>query len=119
LLLHVDPDPGDPRFNLPDTTKRRLDIAGDGMIWYVNSALGRLGLDQDGSIRTGLRRAANRILTPSLSSTASFGTMNRQRPDTLVRFDPASEKFQSWPIPSGNLYGGILRHMRPTATAIC
>ena len=34
--------------------------------------------------------------------------------NALVRFDPATEKFQSWPIPSGNIYGGILRHMRPT-----
>jgi virginiamycin B lyase len=37
-----------------------------------------------------------------------------QRPDTLVRFDPRTEKFQSWPIPSGGIYSGILRHMRAT-----
>ncbi|MGZ8499723.1 MAG: virginiamycin B lyase family protein, partial [Candidatus Binatia bacterium] len=37
-----------------------------------------------------------------------------RRPDALVRFDPASEKFQSWAIPSGNIYAGMLRHMRPT-----
>ena len=34
-----------------------------------------------------------------------------QRPDALVRFDPKTEKFQSWPIPSGV---GIIRHMRKT-----
>ena len=34
------------------------------------------------------------------------------RPDMLVRFDPKTEKFQSWPIPSGNVYAGIVRHMR-------
>ena len=28
---------------LAGTTVRRLDIAGDGMIWYVNSGMGRLG----------------------------------------------------------------------------
>ena len=28
---------------LAKTTVRRLDIAADGMIWYVNSRLGRLG----------------------------------------------------------------------------
>ena len=38
-----------------------------------------------------------------------------KRPDALVRFDPAAETFQSWPIPSGNVYAGIVRHMRPTA----
>ena len=36
------------------------------------------------------------------------------RPDALVRFDPATETFQSWAIPSGNVYGGIVRHMRTT-----
>jgi virginiamycin B lyase len=32
----------------------------------------------------------------------------------LVRFDPKSEKFQSWAIPSGGVHAGIVRHMRPT-----
>ena len=36
------------------------------------------------------------------------------RPDPLVRFDPKTETFQSWPIPSGSVYAGIVRHMRPT-----
>ena len=30
------------------------------------------------------------------------------RPDTLVRFDPATEQFQSWAVPSGV---GIIRNM--------
>ena len=29
-------------------------------------------------------------------------------PNMLVRFDPSTEKFQTWPIPSG---GGVVRHM--------
>jgi virginiamycin B lyase len=33
------------------------------------------------------------------------------RPDALVRFDPASEAFQSWEIPSGF---GIIRHVWTT-----
>ena len=33
------------------------------------------------------------------------------RPNTLVRFDPATEKFQTWTIPSG---GGVVRHMMAT-----
>lgn len=36
------------------------------------------------------------------------------RPDPLVRFDPKTETFQSWPVPTGNIYAGIIRHMRPT-----
>ena len=37
-----------------------------------------------------------------------------QRPDALVRFDPATETFQSWAIPSGGIHAGIIRHMRAT-----
>ena len=33
-------------------------------------------------------------------------------PNTLVRFDPKTETFQTWPIPSG---GGVVRNMMPTA----
>jgi virginiamycin B lyase len=33
------------------------------------------------------------------------------RPNTLVRFDPKSHAFQSWPIPSG---GGTVRNMMAT-----
>jgi virginiamycin B lyase len=36
------------------------------------------------------------------------------RPDPLVRFDPVTETFQSWPIPSGGIYAGILRNARTT-----
>ena len=33
------------------------------------------------------------------------------RPNTLVRFDPKTTKFQTWAIPSG---GGVVRNMMPT-----
>jgi virginiamycin B lyase len=36
------------------------------------------------------------------------------RPDALVRFDPKTETFQSWAIPSGGVYSGIWRHGRAT-----
>ena len=32
-------------------------------------------------------------------------------PNTVVRFDPATEKFQTWTIPSG---GGVVRNMVTT-----
>jgi virginiamycin B lyase len=37
-----------------------------------------------------------------------------KRPDALVRFDSTTETFQSRAIPSGGIYAGIIRHMRPT-----
>ena len=102
----------------PATKVRRLDIAADGAIWYVNSARGRLGRYQpaSGEIRE----------WPSPSGPAShpyaiavidgivWYNESGKRPDTLVRFDPKSESFQSWPIPSGGIHAGIIRHMRPT-----
>jgi virginiamycin B lyase len=33
------------------------------------------------------------------------------KPNTLVRFDPKTEKFQTWVIPSG---GGVVRNMMAT-----
>ena len=45
---------------------------------------------------------------------AIWYTESGVRSDALVRFDPATETFQSWVIPSGNVYGGIVRHMRRT-----
>jgi hypothetical protein len=35
-----------------------------------------------------------------------------KNPNTLVRFDPKTETFQTWPIPSG---GGVVRNMMATA----
>ena len=34
-------------------------------------------------------------------------------PNMLVRFDPKSEKFERWPIPSG---GGVVRNMATTSS---
>ncbi len=100
------------------TTVRRLDIAADGTIWYVNSSQGRLGRYDpiSGDIKE----------WPSPSGPAShpyaiavidgivWYNESGKRPDTLVRFDPKTEEFQSWIIPSGNAPAGIVRHMRPT-----
>ena len=100
------------------TEVRRLDIAADDTIWYVNSGLGYLGHFDP---KTGQAKE-----WPSPSGPAShpyalaivdgivWYNESGVRPDMLVRFDPATEKFQSWPIPSGGVYSGIVRHMRPT-----
>lgn len=102
----------------PETTVRRLDIADDGMIWYVNSSQGGLGLLDP---KTG---EAKEWPSPSGPDSHPYAIAvvdgiiwyneSGQRPDTLVRFDPETEKFQSWAIPSGNVFAGIVRHMRPT-----
>ena len=120
-LVRVDPTSMElTEHRLPDpaTTVRRLDIAADGMIWYVNSSRGRLGRFDP---RTGEAKEWNSPSGPQ-SHPYAIAVVNGivwynesgMRPDMLVRFDPVRETFQSWPIPSGDVYAGIIRHMRPT-----
>lgn len=120
-LLKVDPGTvavSEVKLTLPGTTVRRLDIADDGMIWYVNSGRGRLGRYNP---KTGESKEWDSPSGPK-SHPYAIAVVNGivwynesgVRPDMLVRFDPQTEKFQSWPIPSGNVYAGIVRHMRPT-----
>jgi virginiamycin B lyase len=96
----------------PASGIRRLAIDSRDMIWFVDSYRGYIGrLDP----RTGEVKD-----WPSPSGPAShpyaiavvddvvWYNESRQRPDALVRFDPETETFQSWAIPSGS---GIIRHM--------
>ena len=101
------------------TTVRRLDIADDGMIWYVNSGAGPARpLQSEDRRDQGMavaERAAVRIPTPSSWSTASSGTTSPAcGPTRWSASIPKTETFQSWAIPSGNIYAGIIRHMRAT-----
>ncbi|MBY5926943.1 MULTISPECIES: hypothetical protein [unclassified Halomonas] len=100
------------------TTVRRLDIAEDGMIWYVNSGRGRLGRynPRSGEVREWPSPSGERSHPYAIAVVDGVVWYNESgmRPDALVRFDPATEAFQSWPIPSGGVYAGIVRHMRPT-----
>jgi virginiamycin B lyase len=100
----------------PGTTIRRLDFASDGTVWFVNSGLGRVGsLNPDtGEVRewdspSGARSHPYAIV---VVDDVVWYNESFQRPDALVRFDPATEKFQSWPILSGGVHAGIIRHMR-------
>jgi virginiamycin B lyase len=101
---------------IPATTVRRLDIAQDGMIWYVNSSQGKLGRynPKNGEIKewdspSGPKSHPYAIL---VVDGIVWYDESGVRPDPLVRFDPKTETFQSWPIPSGGVYAGIIRHMR-------
>ncbi len=102
-----------------DTTVRRLDIASDGRIWYVNSGRGKLGVynPANGSIREWDSPSGPNSHPYAIAVIDDIVWYNEAgvRPDPLVRFDPRSETFQSWAIPSGDLHAGIVRHMRATA----
>jgi virginiamycin B lyase len=101
-------------FEIPDprTRIRRLDIASDGRIWYVNSTLGRIGvLDPDTAKTREWPSPSGPDSHPyaiAVIDDVVWYNESGMRPDALVRFDPASERFQSWAIPSGV---GIVRHV--------
>jgi virginiamycin B lyase len=98
------------------TTVRRLDIAENGLIYYTNSSHGRIGQynPKTGEIKE--------WPSPSGPKSHPYGIVvvdnvvwyneSAMRPDPLVRFDPKTETFQSWAIPSGGVFSGILRHPR-------
>jgi virginiamycin B lyase len=102
----------------PGTSVRRLDIAADGMIWYGNSTRGKIGRvdPKSGEIKE-WDSPSGKDSHPygmAIVDGAVWYNESGQRPDALVRFDPKTESFQSWAIPSGGVHAGIVRHMRPT-----
>jgi len=118
-LLKLHPDTMEmTEIKLPEegTTVRRLDIGPDGTIWWVNSGLGRLGRydPRTGEIREWSSPSGRKSHPYAIAffDGAVWYNESGVRPDMLVRFDPAAETFQSWPIPSGDLFAGIVRHMR-------
>lgn len=121
-LLKVRPDTlevTEIRLPLAGTTVRRLDIAPDGMIWYVNSGRGRIGRlnPKSGDIKEWDSPSGPRSHPYAIAvlDGAVWFNESGMRPDVLVRFDIATETFQSWPIKSGNIYAGILRNARVTS----
>ena len=120
-LLKVHPDTlqvTEVKLPLAGTTVRRLDIAPDGMIWYVNSGRGRLGRlnPKSGEIKEWDSPSGPRSHPYAIAVLDGAVWYNESgvRPDMLVRFDPATETFQSWPIKSGDIFAGILRNARVT-----
>ncbi len=96
----------------PDSRIRRLGLSSDGMVWFVNSTMGRIGRlnPQTGEIREWDSPSGPRSHPYALAVIDDKIWYNESgmRPDALVRFDPETETFQSWAIPSGV---GIIRNM--------
>ena len=103
-------------FTLPDAgaRPRRLAISPDDKIWYADFARGFLGqLDP----ATGV---VKEWPSPSGPKSEPYGIVftkgalwyneSGSKPNTIVRFDPVSEKFQSWGIPGAG-GGDIVRNM--------
>jgi virginiamycin B lyase len=104
-------------YDLPDPAARprRLAITPDDAIWYTDFARGFLGR---------LDPATGKVTewqSPSGPKSAPYGIVFTKgalwysesfaKPNTVVRFDPRTQKFQTWAIPGG---GDIVRNMDVT-----
>lgn len=91
---------------------RRLDIDSDGIVWYGNATMGRVGRlnPETGEIKEWPSPSGPDSQPYALAVVDDIVWYNESgmRPDALVRFDPETERFQSWAIPSGV---GIVRNM--------
>jgi virginiamycin B lyase len=100
-------------YDIPDeaTRIRRLDIDSDENVWFVNSSLGKVGtLDVDTGRVTQWNSPSGPTSHPysmTVINDIVWYNESGMRPDALVRFDPVTERFQSWAVPSGI---GIIRH---------
>ncbi len=111
----LDPDSLQVRYyEIPDerTRIRRLGLDSQGMVWFVNSTLGKIGrLEPDsGEVKQWDSPSGpdSHPYAIAVIDDVIWYNESGMRPDALVRFDPVSERFQSWAIPSGV---GIVRHV--------
>jgi len=85
------------------------------MIWYSDYGRGYLGrLDpKTGKVTEWPSPGGARSQPYGITAVgdAIWYSESNTEPNTLVRFDIKSQKFQTWPIPSG---GGVVRNMMAT-----
>jgi virginiamycin B lyase len=104
-------------YELPDpgARPRRIAITPDDKIWYTDFARGFLGQFDP------LTGKVTEWQSPSGPKSEPYGMVFTKgaiwynesfaKPNTIVRFDPMTEKFQTWAIPGG---GDIVRNMDVT-----
>lgn len=111
----IDPKTMDIReYALPEGARpRRIAILPDDTVYYTDYARGYLGRL---NLATG---KVEEFKSPGGEKSRPYGVTTTKdgaiwysesgiEPNTIVRFDPKTSGFQSWPIPSG---GGVVRHM--------
>jgi virginiamycin B lyase len=104
-------------YTLPnaDARPRRVAITPDDVLWYTDFARGYLGRfdPATGAVKEwpspGGRESEPYGITAAAG--ALWYSESSVRPNTLVRFEPKTEKFQTWIIPAG---GGVVRNMMAT-----
>ena len=98
-----------------DSHPRRVAITPDDVIWYSDYSRGYLGrLDpKTGQMTEWTSPGGPRSRPYGITAVGDviWYSESNTKPNTVVRFDPRTEKFQTWIIPSG---GGVVRNMVPT-----
>jgi virginiamycin B lyase len=99
----------------PASRPRRIAITGDDMVWYSDYSRGFLGrLDPATGKVTEWPSPSGPKSEPygiSAISDVIWYSESGATPNTVVRFDPKSQTFQSWAIPGG---GNIVRNTSVT-----
>ena len=94
---------------------RRIAIGAGDIMWYSDYARGYLGRfdPQTGNVTEYASPGGpnSRPYAIAILKNAVWYSESGVEPNTVVRFDPATQKFQSWIIPSG---GGVVRNMMVT-----
>ena len=102
---------------LPDAESRprRVAITSDDVLWYSDYARGYLGRfdPASGKITEWPSPGGPKSQPYGIAAVDDILWYSEAgvQPNTLVRFDPKTEKFQTWEIPSG---GGIVRNIDVT-----
>ena len=99
-----------------DARPRRLTITSDDVIWYTDFPRGTLGRfdPKTGQVKEWPSPGGKDSEPYAITQIGNviWYSESGVRPNTMVRFDPQTEKFQTFAIPSG---GGVLRHFEATA----
>lgn len=99
----------------PETRPRRIALGPDDVVWYADYSRGYLGRydPKTGQTREFASPGGPKSQPYGIATTGNIVWYSEAgvKPNTLVRFDPATEKFQTWIIPSG---GGVIRNMMST-----
>ena len=94
------------------TGPRRIAITPDDVVFYTDYARGRLGrLDPVSGATKEWLSPGGPLSQPyaiTVAGDAIWYVEGNTRPNMLVRFEPRTERFQTWPLASG---GGVVRHM--------
>ena len=117
-IASVDPDTmAIKEYELPaqEARPRRIAISSDDAIWYADYARGYLGrLDtKSGKVSEWPSPGGPQSLPYGIASIHDviWYSESGVKPNTIARFDPKTEKFQTWAIPSG---GGVVRNVSVT-----